>query len=836
MSYSQMENFTGKLRQSTSEIAFWTATPSVRIFKDAAVPDDTLSTIKVYCAKNETEPFVLVVKPSQTISLPVTVSGFNGIELELFQVKFVTISTASDNLGQTGPYPDPIIPVKNGSPISFTSNENTALWITVYADSTVPKGDIAGTVKVGTVSIPIVLHIFNFAISPQLHIHSQMNFSYEAVLNRYGVSGVSIDYWKYIDIINTFFIRHRLTPRNPCWPGGLTSSGGECFIEYDCSNEKLSDADGIWGFEQPSDKYVKGIGFNNGYGFPTFQAITFKNNDASADQRPPQFCGTQLSSSDWYIGNNSQTSYNNKWFSYLNTIQNYLKDRSLIDKAYYYLANEPQDQADYDAVAWYTQEIKKRAPALQLMVSEQPRSEIFNNPVYTSAKVDIWLPVLNDYDPAVAWEREANYHERTWIYFLHGTRPPYFNPITIDHPGIESKLCGWFLWKYRIKGIAYYSMNDWSKNPWTTPLNAGHNGDLFMLYPPSENNTPVTFGATEHRLTTSQRFELVRDGFEDFEYLYILNNNAMPLVNVQNSADTLTNKIISGLISYCRDDEFMYNMRKLIGLKIGGEITAIPEISPPDVHPRSQGNPGNYYLNFQDPAGQPAANPLVINGKTYMKIGWEPWSGSSGYGWFGDLSHVMYQYLSTGPNELQKSIIYDDWGRQKTFEFALPNGMYNVTVSVGWFNKTYSHQKITIEGVSFINGEATTPDKPYMVRTKQVRITDKKLTMEMGIFDEYTMLNYMTIEAVNAQEQKTTFKQSGIQKCSIIRTSKTVLLRFGRTSNKTIFIYNSSGKLLKQLSSFNQEITIEKNKFSSGVYLIHISQNNNSYSGTFTIY
>ena len=131
-----------------------------------------------------------------------------------------------------------------------------------------------------------------------------------------------------------------------------------------------------------------------------------------------------------------------------------------------------------------------------------------------------------------------------------------------------------------------------------------------------------------------------------------------------------------------------------------------------------------------------------------MKIGWNTYDTSLGYGWYGDMDHVMYRYLTDGPNELQKSIIFDDWGRQKTFEFDLPNGTYTVTASVGWQGRTYSSHYISIEGVDFVNDEATTPTVPYLVRTHEVTVTDNKLTMAMGIFAEYTMLNYLDIEAV----------------------------------------------------------------------------------------
>ena len=194
----------------------------------------------------------------------------------------------------------------------------------------------------------------------------------------------------------------------------------------------------------------------------------------------------------------------------------------------------------------------------------------------------------------------------TWIYFLHSTRPPFFNPITLDHPGIESKLGGWFLWKYRIKGIAYYSTNNWTQNPWTDPMANNHNGDQFLFYPPSENNEIISYGSNNHRLVPSIRLELLRDSFEDYEYLYQLNGNAYPQVNVTTAADSQVNKIVNGLASYTRNSSFIYNLRKLIGQKIAGEISVIPDIQVPATHPRSEGQPGNFYINFQDPAGEPA--------------------------------------------------------------------------------------------------------------------------------------------------------------------------------------------------------------------------------------
>ncbi len=762
--FADTEDYTYKLTQSTSAYQVWTTPPSERVFKDSEVPSDTGSEVKVYTAKNEFEPFQIIVKATASGNIKVSIGDFgSGITTEIYQVKYVNITQATDSLGKTGYYPDPLFPLENGASVSLAANENTSFWFSISVSETTPSGDYTVNAVINGIKLPVKLHVFNFAIPDELHVKSQMNFSFQEILAKYGVSGTDEDFWFYVDKIKQYFIDHRLTSSGPVWPTGITNHGGgyNSSYSYDCNGGALTETEPNpdFQFEKLADKYLNGNGFNDGTGFSSYMVTTFQNNDASADQRPTAFCGETLTTGDWYTGNNPNTSYNKKWFQYMTSLQNYLKNLGYLDKSYFYFANEPQDQADYDAVAWYSQELKKAAPNLKLMVSEEPKTEIYNHPLYTGAKIDIWLPVLNQYNPDVSHDREKNHNEETWIYFLHGTRPPYFNPITLDHPGIESKLTGWLLWKYRIRGIAYYSMNDWSKNPWTDPMNANHNGDLFMLYPPSQTNSNITYGSNNHRLVPSIRFELMRDSLEDYEYLYML-NSGNPEIDKVNAADTQSDKIISGLISYTRDSEFMYNLRRLIGLKNGNEITSIPDIQPPALHPRSEGDPGNYYINFQDPNGKPATTftdgaykYFTYNSKDYLQIGWNNYDQDLGYGWYGDMAHVMYQYYGEA-NELQKSIIYDDYGREKTFEFDLPVGTYNVTVSVGWYNKTYSHHKITIEGISFVNDEATTPSNPYLVRTKEVTVSDNKLTMNMGIFDEYTMLNYLEIEAINSIDIK----------------------------------------------------------------------------------
>ena len=748
-----IENYTYTIPHSSRNFTFWTTLPTEKVFKDSPVPSQTGKVINVLAAKNEFEPFVLVVKPSFSGSVQVSVGDFGaGIEVEIYQVKYVELEQSTDFLGRQGQYPDPLWPLENGDSVTVNAGENTAFWFNVKVPDSASAGDYSAQLNISGVNIPIILHVFNFRIPDELHVKSGISVNFNSILSNYSVPGYSTEYWAFVDKAKQFLIDHRLTPQAVAWPGGLTTSGGAPLISYDCAGN-FEDNYGIWGFEAPAARYLDGTelspylddSFNNGTGFPSFMIDGISNNNASYDQRPSEFCGITRSASDWYTANNPDSPYNQKWFEYISALQNYLSSLGYLDNAYFRIAAELYSASDYDAIALYSHELKSVASQLKLMAGSSPDSRIYDNPLYQNAKIDIWLSDLMDFDPAVSSDRDAFHDEETWLYWDRADAPPFFNPFVLDHPGVEYKYTGWFLWKYKVRGLTHIGYNNWIQNPWTNPMSDGVNGLPALQYPPSQIGDNIPYGSNNHRFVSSIRLELLRDSLEDFEYLYILNDFAVPQAGISNDSDELADLIIGGLNYYNRDSSYIYNLRKCVGMKIGQEIAAIPTLVPTSDHPRADGEPCNYYINFQDPAGQPLADPLIQGGSEYIKAGWEYYDAGKGYGWYGDNSMGRYAY-TTGEDELQKSVIYDDYGRINVFEFDLPNGLYNVTVSVGWTGRRYLHQKVEIEGQSFINDEAPSEGQSFIVRTKEVEIKDKKLSMSIGLKDEYTMLNYLVIE------------------------------------------------------------------------------------------
>ncbi len=242
-----LELYTYTLTQSNSDYQFWTTPPTHRVFKDDSAPEETGSDVKVHAAKNEFEPFQVIVQPISTGNAVVDIGDFGaGITTEIHQVKYVPVSQATDNLGKTGPYPDPLWPLAKASIVALTAGENTSFWFTVSVPSSTPSGEYSTSVNIASFSIP-----------DELHIKSQMNFSHDTILEKYSVSGTGNDYWMYVDAMKQYFIDHRLTPKSVLWSGGLTRTGGASYIDYDCSSI-LSDPHGIWGFEEPASRYLDG--------------------------------------------------------------------------------------------------------------------------------------------------------------------------------------------------------------------------------------------------------------------------------------------------------------------------------------------------------------------------------------------------------------------------------------------------------------------------------------------------------------------------------------------------------------------------------------------------
>jgi len=709
----------------------WTTTTMDKVLREAEPPAEGGEAIEIFAARNEFEPFQVVVHPEAATDVSVEMGVFDGPGTitghSLHRVDYVAISAPSDPAAiVSAEMPDPLMPIAFGSAQAVKAGDNQSFWITVRVPSDAVAGDYTGellvTVGGESQAIPVHLHVYDFAIPQQIGFDGNWNTSFQALGGSQSLERVQE--------LKTWFFEHRLVPSSVAWPAGLNYDGG---IIYDCESQAFIAEDNVYDFSELGPKYIEGEGWN-GVGFPSFQVMDFVNNSTP---RPQEFCGIDRGG-DHY----GTAAYNDAWSGLLTAIDGYLVARGWQDIGYYYIQNEPQNQEDYDLAAFLAKLTKEAAPNLRIVVSEEPKPEIAEHPDAAGHSYDMWWADLSHFEPSYAAQRQA-LGEDVWWYFLYGDLPPHFNPITIDHSGVETRIAHWAAWKHRIRGFAYYSVSGWGSDPYADPRpqGTGQNGDGFLLYPPTSDG----------EIVTSIRMELLREGVEDFEYLLLAADGSLPQTAATVAGcDLSVDSAVSSVTAFTRDTSALKHLRDELGFYLEGQRDGCPLLDStlPGVHERAA-----YYLNFQDPGGQPSADPLMVDGHEWRKIGWSAYDADKGYGWagpyIGDPAIMLYQYLADAPaSELERSIIYDDYGRTDTFNWDLESGLYRVEVGIGWSGKTYAKNRVLVEGTALFDDVQTDPESPYKSASVEVEIADGNLTIEVGQKDQYTMLNYMSIEPI----------------------------------------------------------------------------------------
>ncbi|NUM44067.1 MAG: DUF4091 domain-containing protein [Anaerolineales bacterium] len=583
------------------------AAPTVEKITPTMLPPIATAPVTFAAARGEFEAFQLVVRAPAETTAPVTASAFIGPVTipapTLHQVGYVPITTAGDAFDRFGAWPDPLWPITNGTSLTFPTGQNQPLWFTVQVPWDAPAGDYMGTVIVGGASIPVTLTVWDFTLPRETHLASEWGFDWSNVVEMYKGTdgGVQACYWDVVDSLKQQFADARLTPKGVAWPAGLNYPGG---MEYDCNGTLRPDAWGDWDFATLGGKYIHGEqGFNEGYGFEEFLAFGPTSN-WPPDSLPYSFCGVGRS------GVLGDAQYQAEWTQYLSALDAYLVSDAYTN-AYYHIVNEPQTDADYTIVGQLSALTEAAAPHLRQMVSEQVEPAIYN---YPGAKIDLWMPTISNYESEKSHVRQANYGEDVWWYYLYGDDPPLPNPILMSHPGAEARLTPWLAWHERVDGLLHYSTTDWSSNPWTTPNVTGQdNGDGFFFYPPHQDGSGLnTCGENGHQLVPSIRWMNLRDGMEDFEYLWLLAGGD-PQVGQGNAADAFVAELIQSRTLFSHIPTDLAATRAALAAAIQGipaEATALKTANPASLLPGGQTTFTLAYYHVGEPTTLTVVDPV----------------------------------------------------------------------------------------------------------------------------------------------------------------------------------------------------------------------------------
>ena len=187
----------------------------------------------------------------------------------------------------------------------------------------------------------------------------------------------------------------------------------------------------------------------------------------------------------------------------------------LLDLAYIFTFDEVGENR-HESIVDIHGEIKRLYPTIPLMTTAYDRS--YGMDTGLDPYVDIWVPGINAYaqtTPAIKAARERG--REIWWYIHSGPDAPYPN-VRIEDSGVEGRLLmGFMPFESKSDGFLYWCLNQWAETITRGPLTnargkgaGAYNGAGIIFYPGPDGPMPTI------------RMKNMRDGLEDFEYLWML--------------------------------------------------------------------------------------------------------------------------------------------------------------------------------------------------------------------------------------------------------------------------------------------------------------------------
>lgn len=503
-----MEKSVSRLRYSCADTngrgyVVGTETPLRKILRDKFFQGTLGRPAKISVCRNEYEAVQVVViaydRALQNVSVAVSaLKGPGGAvipaeRVALNVVDYVETRKPRYEVEYVGWYPDPLMDMKA---FDVAVGGIQPIWINVHPSSETPAGTYRGQVIVKpgdapTTTIPIEVEVWDFTLPTEPHLKTA-----------FALFGYEIGAW-YGDITQEirrayyeFMLEHRLNPTNIYTRSPIPAKEDLPF----CVERGL-----------------------NAF------CLAYTHNKAKEERA--------------------------ELLKMLRDYESFLKEKGWWDKAYIYGFDEiapPKYTELRDMYGW----LKEQLPDLPRACTVIPNEDL-------KGYVDIWVPVTSNYKQKDA-EAYTNAGDEVWWYVCCNPHHPYPN-FFVDYPAIDPRIIFWMNWKYRVPGFLYYTVNHWMTNraigglpsnhyahedpqvreavkagkrwpevPWNTFTFSDFNGDGHLIYP-GPDGKPIS----------SIRLECIRDGIEDYEYFYLLND-------LLNRAEESSAKVDPALLSKAR--------------------------------------------------------------------------------------------------------------------------------------------------------------------------------------------------------------------------------------------------------------------------------------------
>ncbi|MDR2441600.1 MAG: DUF4091 domain-containing protein [Planctomycetaceae bacterium] len=524
---------------SASEIAdIWWSEADWKISRDRISPDKTTAKpIQISAAKNDVEGFQVVVRPNDKPinGLTGTVTELKGSSsttipkenVEILYSYYHFVHSPTDATGIIDYWPDALPPLDK--PINIEANKNQPIWVNVKIPPETVSGDYTGSLRLqsadGTlnVEIPFTVSVWNFVLPKENHLETAYGFN-PWLAAQYHNAKTDEDRRRVTEMYLQCFSDHRISIYNPTPYDHISikwlpkENPPHCELDFSQFDTEMS---------RVLDKFH----FTNfNIGVPCLGWGTFH------DRTLPSIEGF----------NENTPEYKAMISDYLGKLQKHLEEKGWLDKAYVYWFDEPAPN-DYEFVANGTAKLETYAPKLARMITEQPTEEFVETLKKAGTSINIWCPcspAQHTFESGIA-EKLMENGVRFWWYVCTAPKAPYCT-LFIDHPATELRVWHWQTWQRNISGTLIWEATYWHsnsafpnsfQNPYLDPMGYVNgystppgtklkwgNGDGRFIYPPLSAAVPELNDGKPNfeKPVTSIRWEMIREGVEDYEMLYLL--------------------------------------------------------------------------------------------------------------------------------------------------------------------------------------------------------------------------------------------------------------------------------------------------------------------------
>jgi len=485
-------------------VSIWVEDPLVQIRPDT-LPENKKGQIELTACQGEYESGQVALRAKDEIIIHLKTENLTRVDgkgiigvknLQLRLVGYVIIkentkgSPASEIICKAPcELPDPLLPLPEE--IKLKPGYTQAIWLTVYVPRQASPGLYQGkiTIQAGNTKtfIPISLKVLNIPMPIHRPLHLTNHFRAENIAKYHNVKMWSEEHWQLLDVYAQDMGKHGqdtiMTPLElvDIWQ----EKDGELTFDYN-----------------RFDRWIKTF---DKYGV----AKLIELGHVGARKKEDEFETSPMTLKDFKVNvrhgaEKRKFTKEKKITMLLASIQNHLLEKGWLSRAIIHIADEPTPS---NLESW-----KKISRFVHKVVPKIPRIDAIHVRD-CGEELEIYCPELGYFDQ---WYDHFSQLQKAgkiklWFYTCCNPTGLYANRF-IDYKLIKTRLLHWMNYLYDACGYLHWGLNSWKGDPYDfSQLKSDlPPGDRWIIYP------------GKHGPNSSIRWETLRDGVEDFQLLWIL--------------------------------------------------------------------------------------------------------------------------------------------------------------------------------------------------------------------------------------------------------------------------------------------------------------------------